>query len=221
MNRWNRMLVPATFLAGVFLVPACNGGDGTEQSTPQNQTEAEPATTETSSDEVSLAADSPPPAGAQGQADLSPLMNPRSPEMNQTAPETFKARFETSKGDFVIQAHRDWAPLGVDRFYNLVKNGFYDDVRFFRVLKGFMAQFGISGDAKLSSVWRDAKIQDDPVKAKNTRGMVSYAMAGPNTRTTQLFINYQDNSQGLDPQGFAPIGEVVEGMEVVDSLHGD
>lgn len=219
MNSWNRLLVPAIFLAGVVLVPACNGGSGDQA---QNQTEAKSAQTETQAQNQTQAqTETQTTPAAPAQADANPLLNPRSPEMNQTAPATFKARFQTSKGDFVIEAHRDWAPQGVDRFYNLVKNGFYDDVRFFRVLKNFMAQFGINGDPKVSSVWRTAAIQDDPVKAQNTRGMVSYAMAGPNTRTTQLFINYRDNSRGLDPQGFSPIGEVIEGMDVVDNLYGD
>lgn len=148
----------------------------------------------------------------------SPLLEPKSKEMNQTAPAKFQAKFETSQGDFVIEVQRDWAPLGADRFYNLVKNGFYDDVRFFRIISGFMAQFGISGDPKTSAVWREARIQDDPVKQSNKRGFVSYAMAGPNTRTTQLFINFGDNSR-LDASGFAPFGQVVTGMDVVDKLH--
>ena len=217
MNQWNRMLVPAMFLAGVVLVPACSGGSGDQaqnENQAQTQTQAQNQTQTPAENQTQTT----PPAETQAAG---PLMNPRSPEMNQTAPATFKARFQTSKGDFVIEAHRDWAPQGVDRFYNLVKNGFYDDVRFFRVLKGFMAQFGISGDPRVSSVWREAKIADDPVKQKNTPGMVSYAMAGPGTRTTQLFINYNDNSGPLDPKGFAPIGQVVEGMEVVQNLYGD
>lgn len=147
-----------------------------------------------------------------------PLLNPASEAMNQTAPDVFQARFETSKGDFTIEVHREWAPHGADRFYNLVNNGFYDGVRFFRVLDGFMAQFGISGDPEVSAVWRVLAIPDDPVVQSNTRGFVSYAMAGPNTRTTQIFINFGDNS-GLDGQGFSPFGTVVSGMEVVDALH--
>jgi peptidyl-prolyl cis-trans isomerase A (cyclophilin A) len=146
------------------------------------------------------------------------LPNPEDPSMNQTAPATFRAKFETSKGDFVIEVHRDWAPLGADRFFNLVQAGYYDDVRFFRVISGFMAQFGIHGDPKVSSQWREQKIKDDPVKSSNKRGFVTYAMAGPNTRTTQLFINYGDNSR-LDTMGFAPFGQVVSGMEVVDALY--
>jgi peptidyl-prolyl cis-trans isomerase A (cyclophilin A) len=118
---------------------------------------------------------------------------------------------------FVIEVQRDWAPYGADRFYELVKNGYFDGQRFFRVLSGFMAQFGIHGDPKVSAAWRERRIPDDPVKQSNTRGMVSFATAGPNTRTTQVFINYADNS-ALDGQGFAPFGRVVEGMDAVDRL---
>lgn len=138
--------------------------------------------------------------------------------MNQTAPDTFRVTFQTTAGDFVVEARRHWAPRGVDRFYNLVREGFFQDVRFFRVIEGFMAQFGIAGDPQVSTAWREARIPDDPVEASNTRGRVSFATSGPGSRTTQLFINYGDNSR-LDDMGFSPIGEVVEGMDVVDSLH--
>ncbi len=147
-----------------------------------------------------------------------PLLQPKSAAMTQTAPVTFKVKFATSEGDFVVESQRDWAPRGVDRFYNLVKNGYYDDVCFFRVISGFMAQFGIHGDPKVAAAWRPERLQDDPVKQSNKRGYISYAMAGPNTRTTQLFINYGDNSR-LDQMGFAPIARVVEGMDVVDHLY--
>ena len=146
------------------------------------------------------------------------LLQPKSAIMTQPAPATFRAKFQTTEGDFVVEAQRDWAPRGVDRFYNLVKNGFYDGSCFFRVIAGFMAQFGIHGDPKVSTAWRQERIQDDPVKQSNKRGYVSYAMAGPNTRTTQLFINYTDNSR-LDQMGFAPIGRVVEGLDVVDRFY--
>jgi cyclophilin family peptidyl-prolyl cis-trans isomerase len=138
--------------------------------------------------------------------------------LNEKAPDTYKAKFDTSQGIFIVEVHRDWAPLGADRFYNLVKNGFYDDTRFFRVLDGFMAQFGINGDPKISAAWREARIQDDPVKQSNRRGFVTYAMAGPHTRTSQIFINYGDNS-ALDRQNFSPFGRVSSGMEVVDALY--
>jgi len=139
-------------------------------------------------------------------------------KLNEKAPDTFRARFETTKGDFVIEVHREWAPHGADRFYNLVKNGFYDDVAFFRAIENFMVQFGIHGDPQVAAKWRNATIPDDEVKQSNTRGMVSFATSGPNSRTTQIFINYRDNSS-LDRMGFSPFGRVVEGMDVVDSLH--
>jgi peptidyl-prolyl cis-trans isomerase A (cyclophilin A) len=139
--------------------------------------------------------------------------------LNAKAPAVYQAKFDTSKGPFVIEVHRDWAPQGADRFYNLVKNGFFDNARFFRVIEGFMVQFGINGDPKIAAVWRDADIKDDPVKQSNERGTITFATAGPNTRTTQVFINFADNAP-LDGQGFSPFGKVVSGMEVVDSLYG-
>jgi len=147
---------------------------------------------------------------------LPPLLDPAGAA--ETAPEVFQVRFETTKGPFVVEVHRDWAPRGADRFYNLVRLGYYDDVTFFRVIDDFMVQFGIHGDPEVSAVWRNAQIPDDPVKESNTRGTVTYATAGPGTRTTQVFINFKDNP-GLDAQGFAPFGRVVEGMSVVDSLY--
>jgi peptidyl-prolyl cis-trans isomerase A (cyclophilin A) len=138
--------------------------------------------------------------------------------LKEQAPAVYKVEFDTSKGPFVVEVHRDWAPNGADRFYNLVKNGFYDNVRFFRVIEGFMAQFGVNGDPKVSTVWREARIKDDPVKVSNKRTFVTFATAGPNTRTTQIFISYGDNSN-LDSQGFSPFGQVVSGMKVVDSLY--
>jgi peptidyl-prolyl cis-trans isomerase A (cyclophilin A) len=143
------------------------------------------------------------------------LTNPAA--LNERAPAVYKVDFDTSKGLFVIEVHRDWAPAGADRFYNLVKNGFYDNTRFFRVIPGFMAQFGINGDPQLSAKWREARIPDDPVKETNARGMITFATAGPNTRTTQVFINFGNNSM-LDSQGFAPFGKVASGMNVVDAL---
>lgn len=136
----------------------------------------------------------------------------------QKAPENFKVKFVTTKGDFVLEVTRAWSPLGADRFYSLVKAGFFSDIAFFRVIGGFMAQFGIHGDPAVSAAWREASIQDDPVKQSNAKGYISYAMAGPNTRTTQFFINYGDNAR-LDGMGFSPFGKVVEGMNVVDSLY--
>jgi len=147
------------------------------------------------------------------------LLLPGSDKSSLTAPAVFKARFETTKGPFVMEVHRDWAPIGADRFYYLVKNGFFDDTRFFRAIEGFMVQFGLSGDPKLSGVWREQYMYDDSVKQSNKRGFVTYAKGGPNTRTTQIFINFADNGRSLDGQGFAPFAQVVEGMEVVDQLY--
>ncbi len=159
-------------------------------------------------------ADQAPPKAKAGK-----LMDPAS--ATATAPAQYKVKMKTTKGDFVIEVHRDWAPHGADRFYNLVKIGYYNDLAFFRVIKGFMVQFGISGDPAVNTVWREAKIPDDPTgKQSNTRGMVTFATAGPNTRTTQVFINYADNAN-LDSMGFAPFGKVVSGMDVVDKLEGE
>lgn len=137
-----------------------------------------------------------------------------------SAPGVFRVRFETTAGPFVVEARRAWAPRGVDRFRELVEAGFYDGARFFRVIEGFVAQFGLSGDPEVDAVWRERPIRDDPVEASNVRGVVTFASAGPGTRTTQLFVNLVDNVT-LDRMGFAPIGEVVEGMDAVDALHAE
>jgi len=137
----------------------------------------------------------------------------------EKAPDVFKVDFDTSKGPVVVEVHRDWAPIGVDHFYTLVKLGFYDGDRFFRYVRGFIVQFGISGDPQANRTWANASIPDDPVTHHNVRGTLVYATAGPNTRSTQLFINLRDNTRSLDPQGFAPFGTVVTGMDVVDSLY--
>ncbi|MCZ6669430.1 MAG: peptidylprolyl isomerase [Acidobacteria bacterium] len=158
-------------------------------------------------------------AAAEKEGTVPPLFNPKGEEMNKTAPDQFQARFETSKGEFVIDVHRDWAPNGADRFFNLVRNGFFDDARFFRVIAGFMVQFGINGDPKITGAWSSATIPDDPVKQGNGRGQVTFAKTGqPNSRSTQLFINFQDNSR-LDSQGFASFGQVIQGMDIVDKLY--
>jgi peptidyl-prolyl cis-trans isomerase A (cyclophilin A) len=143
------------------------------------------------------------------------LSNPAA--LSDKAPPIYKVRFDTSKGAFVIEVHRDWAPNGADRFYNLVKNGFYDDTRFFRVVSGFMVQFGINGEPKIAAPWRGATIKDDPVKQSNKRGYITFATSGPDSRTSQVFINFADNA-GLDRQGFSPFGQVASGMNVVDAL---
>jgi len=143
---------------------------------------------------------------------------PNDPKMQKPAPDVFKVRFVTSEGDFVIEAHRQWAPIGVDRFYNLVRHGFYDDTRIFRVKLDFVVQFGISGDPEVSLDWYEAAIRDEAVRQKNLPGTVSFAKTkSPHSRTTQLFVNLKDNS-ALDMKGFSPIGRVVEGMAVFAKL---
>jgi peptidyl-prolyl cis-trans isomerase A (cyclophilin A) len=144
--------------------------------------------------------------------------NPAS--LTAQAPATFAAKFTTTKGDFTVQVTRAWAPRGADRFYNLVRSGFFTDCAFFRVLTGFMAQFGISPNPAIARVWETAKIPDDRVIESNKRGRITFATAGPNTRTTQLFINFGNNAS-LDGQGFAPFGEVIDGMDVVDKLYAE
>lgn len=157
--------------------------------------------------------------GQRPEAAAAPdFRTPQGPAFAAQAPDSFRARFETGAGDFVIAVHRRWAPLGADRFYNLTRSGYYDGVRFFRVVSGFMVQFGIHGEPTVAAAWRDLRIPDDPVRRTNIRGMVSFATAGPGTRTTQVFINFGNNDR-LDGMGFAPFGQVVEGMDVVDRLY--
>ena len=144
------------------------------------------------------------------------LSNPAA--LKETAPATFAVNFDTSAGPFTVTVHRDWAPHGADRFYNLVKNGFFTNVRFFRAIPNFMVQFGIHGDPAVSSQWRNARLPVDKVSKSNTRGMITYAMGGtPDSRTTQVFINFKSNAN-LDAMGFAPFGEVTAGMENVDKI---
>src|SRR5215470_17345914 len=142
--------------------------------------------------------------------------------LKEMAPAAYKVNFDTSAGTFQVEVHRDWAPNGADRFYNLVKNGFYDNARFFRVISGFMVQFGINGDPSVNAALRNARIPRDPVKESNKRGYITFAMQGgpngPDTRTTQVFINFRDNAN-LDGSGFAPFGMVTKGMDVVDKLY--
>lgn len=138
--------------------------------------------------------------------------------MDLKAPAVFRANFDTSKGGFIVEVTRDWAPLGADRFYTLVKSGFFDDARFFRVIPGFMVQFGLAGKPEENKKW--GNLTDDPVKESNKPGYITFATAGPGTRTTQVFINYGDNAR-LDGQGFAPFGKVVSGMDVVQELYSE
>ena len=137
----------------------------------------------------------------------------------EKAPDVFNVNFDTSKGTVIVEVHRDWAPIGVDHFYTLVKTGFYDGTRFYRVLRDFVAQFGMNGDPKVNETWANASIPDDPVRQSNVRGTLTYAATQmPNSRSTQLFFNLRTNEQ-LDHAGFAPIGKVTQGMDVVDSFY--
>jgi len=146
------------------------------------------------------------------------LLNPAS--LKAKAPAEFKASFTTTAGVFIVDVHRDWAPLGADRFYNLVRRGFFTNASFFRVVPGFVVQFGLNANPAINKAWHEANIQDDPVKQTNKRGTLVFATAGPNTRTTQLFINFGDNSR-LDGMGFAPFGEIIQGMDVVDKINAE
>ncbi|MDR3459271.1 MAG: peptidylprolyl isomerase [Verrucomicrobiae bacterium] len=142
-------------------------------------------------------------------------------KLTAPAPETFQAQFDTTKGKFTVEVTRSLAPNGADRFYNLVRSGYFTDIAFFRVVPGFMCQFGIHGDPAVAAKWHAANIGDDPVKGSNARGTITFATAGPNTRTTQLFINFGDNGPSLDGQGFSPFGKVTEGMDVVDKINSE
>ena len=159
--------------------------------------------------------DKTPPTPPPGAA----VPNSVPPATEAASPDSFRVKFATTKGDFTVDVTRAWAPKGADRFYRLVSEGYFKDIRFFRVLPGFMAQFGMSGNPALNEKMDSLRIADDPVTQSNKRGMVTFAMAGPNTRSTQFFINYKDNSS-LDSQGFSPFGKVVDGMKVVDALYG-
>ncbi|HLX09070.1 MAG TPA: peptidylprolyl isomerase [Thermoanaerobaculia bacterium] len=156
--------------------------------------------------------------GAAPAADRAALLDPGAALWQRQAPAVFQARFETGRGPFVVEVRRDWAPHGADRFFGLIAAGFFDDSRFFRVVAGYIAQFGVAGDPAVTAAWKDRPIPDDPVRHGNARGTLAFAMTGPGTRLTQLYINLADNAR-LDPQGFAPIGRVVAGMEIVDSLY--
>jgi len=195
-------------LGGLVLVIATLGCGGKAQEAPASGSGATATATTTAT--VTVQDSAAPRVGD--------FRNPESADMKATAPDEFQVRFETSRGNFVIAVHRAWAPIGADRFYNLARSGYFDGVRFFRVLTGFVAQFGMHGDPAVGKAWFNARIADDPVRHANSRGTITFATAGPNTRTTQLFINFGDNSM-LDGQGFSPFGEVIQGMDVVDGLH--
>lgn len=149
------------------------------------------------------------------------LLKPGDPEWNRPAPERFRVDFETNKGGIEIEIFREWSPLGVDRFYNLARHGYYDGARFFRVIAGQWAQFGINGDPAVSEIWRARTIPDEPRMTSNVRGTIAYAFKDPNGRTTQVFINLRDNSATHDQEPFVPFGRVMQGMDVVDRLNAE
>jgi homoserine O-acetyltransferase len=173
---------------------------------------------------TSCSADGPLPREDAGVPSTAPedravLLQPSHAAWSEPAPDTFRAVFETTRGDFTIEVVRAWAPIGADRFYNLIRHGYYDDARFHRVVSGFITQWGVAGAPEVTAVWYDRGMPDDPVVASNERGTIAFAFTEPGTRSTQVYINMVDNSR-LDAQGFAPFGRVVEGMEaVVDSIY--
>jgi peptidyl-prolyl cis-trans isomerase A (cyclophilin A) len=210
-------------IALLACAPACDkqkaGSDdeAAEQQTDESGESGESAESEGASSEESGESGEMAGSGESAEVDEA-LLKPE--EADEKAPETFKVKFETTKGEFVGEFNRKWAPNGADRLYNLVKIGFYDNVAFFRVIDGFMAQFGMKGVPKVDAAWQKATIEDDPVEKPNKRGYITFAQRQqPNSRTTQLFINYTNNSESLDKRGFAPVGKVVEGMDVVEELH--
>ena len=150
----------------------------------------------------------------------SPLYAQEGNEASKKAPDTFQVLFETTKGNFTVEVNRNWSPNGADRFHELVNSCFYNDAGFFRVVPGFVVQFGLNADPAVQKKWTDSKIKDDPVVSSNKRGSVTFAMAGPNTRTSQLFINYADNAR-LDDMGFSPFGTVIQGIDVVDKINSE
>lgn len=225
--------IAALLLAGLLAIQAaCSGSRESQQAPPpppaeQSKTappEVKPTPSEPEPKPAEPTEKAPPKEPLPAKATPKPkpagphpaLLNPSLAK--EKAPAQFRVKFETTKGAFIAQVTRASAPLGADRFYNLVKMGYYNDVAFFRVKEGFVAQFGIHGDPKVNDKWKSANINDDPTRESNVRGAITFATRGPNTRTTQLFINFGDNSE-LDSRGFAPFAKVVEGMEVVDQLY--
>jgi peptidyl-prolyl cis-trans isomerase A (cyclophilin A) len=208
-------------LAAVLALPMTAAAQGTAAKAPAKPAAAQPAKPAPKQPAKAPAARgrgtaTPPGLSAAAKAKLK---NPAA--LKDVAPAEFRASFDTSAGPFVILVHRSWAPKGADRFYNLVKYGFFDNVRFFRVIPNFMAQFGINGDPAVQGAWENANIPDDPVTQSNKRGMVTFAMTPrPNTRSTQIFINFRNNAN-LDGQGFSPFGEIESGMEAVDKINAE
>ncbi len=196
--------------------PDAAAKDPSDEPTPPDEP-SEPAPPPAPAPKPKAVAKDAPPKPAAPKGPHPALKDPSLAE--EKAPENFRVKFETTKGDFVVAVTRSWSPRGADRFYNLVKIGYFQDIAFFRVIDGFMAQFGIHGDPDVNLMWKNDNIQDDPVKQSNGRGYISFAKTNqPNSRSVQFFINFGDNAR-LDGYGFSPFGRVVEGMEVVDSLY--
>lgn len=227
-NPIKTQLLLATMLVSLIAASACESktskpdensateqkSDAAEQAAPSQEQpgdqSAKPAAQNAEGDTIPTLADDA----------INPLLLEPAKVTQGEAPKTFDAKFITSQGDFTVQFVREWAPIGVDRAYQLIKADYYDGISFFRVIPGFMAQFGIHANPKVSAAWQNERIKDDPVTQSNTRGMVTFAKTNaPNSRLTHLFINYGDNAS-LDAQGFAPVGKVVEGMDVVEKLYG-
>jgi peptidyl-prolyl cis-trans isomerase A (cyclophilin A) len=196
MNRYTRWLCSGILAVFASAAIAGQARSATPPSSQEGATPTHPRTTQMTTD----------PA----------LLHPAT--LNAKAPDVYDVKFTTTKGDFVVQVTRAWAPLGADRFYNLVKHGFFTDAAFFRIVPGFIVQFGLSANPEVNRVWHSANIKDDRVTQSNRPGSLTFATAGPNTRTTQLFINYGNNTF-LDSQGFAPFGKVTSGMDVVQKLY--
>ncbi|HQP36518.1 MAG TPA: peptidylprolyl isomerase [Polyangiaceae bacterium] len=215
--RSSRLPLILTVLATFAIAPACD-----KQSEEPSRAAAAPSQTEapkaTATVPVATAQPTVAAAPEQSAAPVPPaLLKPA--DAKEKAPAKYKVKFATTKGDFVVEVSRDWAPLGADRFYNLVKIGFFTDVAFFRVVENFVVQFGLHGSPEVNTVWRQAQIKDDPqTKQSNLKGTLTFAKAGPDTRTTQLFVNFKDNDR-LDKMGFPPFGKVVEGMSVIESIN--
>lgn len=230
--KWMGLLLAALVVLAGCEKKSEESGDQAAAEQEAEAEQAEAADEAEGADEAEVAAEQEQAAAAEevelGEPDPK-LLDPS--KLTEKAPESFQAKFTTTKGDFVIEFNREWAPNGVDRAYNLIKAGYYDGIAFFRVMPNFMAQFGIHSHPKVNEAWKEATIEADPIKKSNTRGFVSFAQrskaperpgmrpkSDPTTRTTHMFINYGDNS-ALDRDDFTPVGKVVEGMEVVDKLY--
>jgi peptidyl-prolyl cis-trans isomerase A (cyclophilin A) len=223
MGKSMKSLAAGLLMAAVF-AGGCKSGDQSAQTAPAEQPKTE-APAQPAPAPAGTPAETKPATAAPTAAKPAPAPHSYTKELlagaklKEKAPDTYKVKFETTRGDFTVTVHRAWAPLGADRFYNLVKHHFYDNAAFFRVVPNFVVQFGISANPAVTAAWKSSDIQDDPVTQSNKRGAIVFATAGPNTRTTQVFINLKDNAR-LDGMGFAPFGTVDgSGMNVVEMMY--